>query len=38
MAVHSDVPVVAERAMYFLYRGKWSGGHASEGVPAAVGR
>jgi SpoIID/LytB domain protein len=33
-SVHSDVPVVAERAMYFVYQGKWAGGDASEGVVA----
>jgi len=31
--VYSDVPVVAERAMYFTYDGK-SGGHDSIGVPS----
>ncbi|GEM_PF-771134 len=25
--VHSDVPVVVERAMYFAYRDAWQGGH-----------
>jgi hypothetical protein len=25
--VHSDVPIVVERAMYFNYRGEWAGGH-----------
>ncbi|MBN1289324.1 MAG: DUF11 domain-containing protein [Actinobacteria bacterium] len=25
--ITSDVPVVAERAMYFNYQGKWTGGH-----------
>jgi hypothetical protein len=25
--VTSDVPIVAERPMYFLYQGVWSGGH-----------
>jgi N-acetylmuramoyl-L-alanine amidase len=31
--VKSSVPVVAERPMYFLYAGKWDGGHDSLGAP-----
>lgn len=27
IALSSDKPVVAERPMYFLYKGKWDGGH-----------
>lgn len=30
--VDSDRPVVAERAMYFNYGGRWDGGHAQAGV------
>ena len=30
--VHSTVPVVAERPMYFIYRGAWDGGHDSLGA------
>ncbi|MDY6795366.1 MAG: N-acetylmuramoyl-L-alanine amidase [Actinomycetota bacterium] len=34
ISVHltSDHPVVAERPMYFLYGGKWAGGHVSSGA------
>jgi N-acetylmuramoyl-L-alanine amidase len=32
MLVTSDLPVVAERPMYFLYHGKWDGGHVSTGA------
>ncbi len=27
MRVFSPVPIVAERPMYFNYRGAWTGGH-----------
>jgi len=30
-----DFPVLAERAMYFRYAGRWGGGHGALGVPAA---
>ncbi|MHB8895356.1 MAG: DUF5719 family protein [Candidatus Geothermincolia bacterium] len=30
--LHSSVPVVAERPMYFLYQNKWDGGHDSLGA------
>jgi hypothetical protein len=30
--VESDVPILAERAMYFDYQGKWTGGHAVTGA------
>jgi N-acetylmuramoyl-L-alanine amidase len=30
--VHSTVPVVAERPMYFIYQGRWDGGHDSLGA------
>jgi len=30
--VASDVGLVAERPMYFAYKGKWEGGHVVEGV------
>ncbi|MFH1150998.1 MAG: SpoIID/LytB domain-containing protein [Actinomycetota bacterium] len=33
--VVSDLPVVAERAMYFDLAGRYCGGTASEGIPAA---
>ncbi|OFW59499.1 MAG: hypothetical protein A2Y75_11590 [Candidatus Solincola sediminis] len=32
--VSSELPLVAERPMYFNYKGKWSGGHAVVGVPS----
>ncbi len=32
MVITADRPVVAERPMYFNYRGKWAGGHVSPGV------
>lgn len=31
VAIRSDVPIVAERPMYFRYRGAWSGGDISSG-------
>ena len=31
--MESDVPVVAERPMYFNYRNKWTGGHSVVGAP-----
>ena len=33
--VESDVGLVAERPMYFTYKGVWEGGHVVEGVTAA---
>jgi SpoIID/LytB domain protein len=30
--VESDIPVLAERAMYFDYQGKWTGGHDVTGA------
>jgi SpoIID/LytB domain protein len=36
--VVSDLPVVAERAMYFNLAGRYCGGTASEGIPAAQPR
>ncbi|MBN2169508.1 MAG: hypothetical protein JW738_09710 [Actinobacteria bacterium] len=30
--VESDIPIVAERPMYFNYHGKWTGGHVVTGV------
>ena len=33
MVVNSDVPIVAERPLYFNYRNKWSGGHDVVGAP-----
>ena len=32
LQVTSDLPLVAERPMYFRYRGVWSGGHCTTGV------
>jgi hypothetical protein len=32
--VESDVPVVAERPMYFNYRYQWNGGHITMGAPS----
>lgn len=32
VAVESDSGVVAERPMYFVYKGAWEGGHVSKGV------
>ena len=31
VAIFSDVPIVAERPMYFNYQGAWDGGHDSQG-------
>jgi len=33
MLVESDVPIVAERPMYFDYHGTWAGGHDVVGAP-----
>ncbi|MBC7247398.1 MAG: DUF362 domain-containing protein [Actinobacteria bacterium] len=33
--VHTSLPTVAERPMYFLYRGSWSGGHCVLGTGEA---
>src|SRR5674536_393816 len=30
--IHSTLPVVAERPMYFIYQGKWDGGDDSLGA------
>lgn len=35
ISVHSDRPVVAERPMYFNYKGVWDGGHVINGVDPA---
>ncbi len=32
MTVDSPLPVMAERPMYFLYGGRWAGGHVSSGA------
>ncbi len=32
----ADFPVLAERAMYFKYAGRWGGGHGALGVPEAA--
>ncbi len=34
--VDSDQPVVAERPMYFAYRGAWDDGHITAGAPAPL--
>jgi hypothetical protein len=34
MVVSSDLPIIAERSMYFGMSPLWSGGHESPGVPA----
>ncbi len=34
VTVASEVPVVAERPMYFNYRGVWAGNHVAAGSPA----
>jgi hypothetical protein len=34
IVVESDVPIIAERAMYFGSSPQWRGGHESAGVPA----
>ncbi len=31
VAISADSPIVAERPMYFCYKGKWAGGHAVMG-------
>jgi hypothetical protein len=33
MAVSSDLPILAERPMYFSYGGAWEGGHCVTGAP-----
>ncbi|MBU1670067.1 MAG: IPT/TIG domain-containing protein [Actinobacteria bacterium] len=30
----NGVPIVAERPMYFNYKGAWAGGHCNSGIPA----
>ena len=35
-SVKADVPIVAERPMYFLYNGAWSGGHDVMGAAAPL--
>ncbi|MEW6554802.1 MAG: DUF5719 family protein [Actinomycetota bacterium] len=34
--VDSDQPIVAERPMYFAYRGEWDDGHITPGAPAPL--
>ena len=31
--IHSTLPVVAERPIYFIYQGKWDGGDVQAGIP-----
>jgi hypothetical protein len=31
--IESDIPIVAERPMYFTYQGEWSGGHTCLALP-----
>ncbi len=38
IVVDADVPIIAERAMYFGQRFVWPGGHESAGVPALATR
>jgi len=33
LALVSDLPIAAERSMYFNYHSKWNGGHAVAGAP-----
>jgi len=35
-SITSDVPVVVERPMYFVYKGSWTGGHDSSGASTAM--
>jgi hypothetical protein len=37
LILQSSIPVVAERPMYFNYKGVWTGGHDVVGAPAAAG-
>lgn len=34
----NDTKIAAERAIYFKYRNKWSGGHCESGLPEAYGK
>jgi hypothetical protein len=34
--VTSDLPIVAERPMYFNYKGSWSGGHDVVGYSGEI--
>jgi hypothetical protein len=36
LRIESDQPIVAERPIYFAYRGTWDGGHITPGAPAAL--
>jgi hypothetical protein len=36
ISIDSDQPIVAERPMYFAYRGAWDDGHITVGAPAAL--
>jgi hypothetical protein len=36
MHVNADGPIVAERPMYFAFRGAWTGGHDVIGLPAPM--
>ncbi|MBN1288531.1 MAG: hypothetical protein JXA49_02715 [Actinobacteria bacterium] len=38
IVVGSDIPIVAERPMYFDYHGKWTGGHVVTGEVSAATR
>jgi len=37
VAIFSDAPIIAERPMYFLYKGAWDGGHDSPGCTMPSG-
>jgi hypothetical protein len=36
LCVTADIPILAERPMYFRYKGRWSGGHCCTGVAQAA--
>jgi len=37
VVIFSDAPIIAERPMYFLYKGAWDGGHDSPGCTMPSG-
>ena len=36
LCITADVPILAERPMYFMYKGAWSGGHCCTGMVQAA--
>ena len=38
VVIESDQPIVAERPVYFSYRGMWDGGHITIGAPSALNK